>query len=311
MLSREDREFFVTNGFLGPFRVYEPAEVKEMWRQVRLQVHDKSRACYPTTDINYDRHMDISILSRHISHPALVERLQGLIGPDVFCWRSEFFPKYPGDAGTEWHQVETYAYGSGIPSLVPTVRREKTPTELTIWTAFTDVPRESGPLKFMPGSHRKWLFDEKRKLERFDGLSSNGGFFGYHFDELKLDPNLELDESQAAVMEMEAGQAVIFTARCMHGSLPNTSRRAMRLGIATRYVPTDVKIFPDQTRFSEHGNEFDLRDWGAVLVAGRDDYEYNRVRTHNAREEPFITQPRVENVVTARICAGGDQWAAG
>lgn len=310
ILSKEERESFVENGFLGPFKVYDQDEAKEIGKKIRVQTQNKEHAPFPESDINYDRHIDVPLLTRHISHPAIVRRLQSLIGPDVFCWRSEFFPKYPGDLGTEWHQVETYAYTTGTPHLEPTTRREKTPTELTVWTAFTDVPVETGPLKFMPGSHKKWNFNEKQVMKKFDGLNTNGSFFGYHFDELKLDPDWKADESKARVMTMKAGEAVVFTARCMHGSLDNTSKRAMRLAVATRYVPTDVKIYPYEKSFKEHGQSFDLAKWGAVLVGGQDDYHLNKIITQNAFGEPFTTLPRIEGMTTAKICAG-DQWASG
>jgi non-heme Fe2+,alpha-ketoglutarate-dependent halogenase len=309
VLTQKEREMFVADGVFGPFKVYDRAVAKEIGKEARIKAQDKTTAPYPDTEINYDRHIDVSVLSRHISAHPIVRRLQSLIGPDIFCWRSEFFPKYPGESGTEWHQVETYAYGSGVPSLVPTTRRAQTPTELTVWTALTDVPRESGPLKFLPGSHKKWAFRETERLSKFYGLSSNGGFFGYRYDELKIDPEWDPDEAACRVMEMDAGMAVVFTARCVHGSLPNTSTRHMRLGMATRYVPTDVKIYPDQTSFSEHGQFFDLAKWGAVLVAGQDDYKLNRVITQNVHGEPFVTHSRIEGLQTAKICVG-DQWAA-
>ena len=126
----------------------------------------------------------------------------------------------------------------------------------------------------------------------------------------KLDPNWAADEAKAKVMVMKAGEAVVFTARCMHGSLSNTSKRAMRLGMATRYVSTDVKIYPYEKSFEEHGQFFDLAKWGAVLVAGEDDYKLNRIITKNVHGDPFITHPRVEGMEIAKICAG-DQWAVG
>ena len=257
-LSHEERESFIHNGFIGPFRVYDRDEAKAMWREIRARTNDRSKAIFPETPINYDRHFDVSHLSRHVGRPEIVEKLQCLVGPDVFCWRTEFFPKYPGDAGTEWHQVESFSYASGIPSLVPTVRREATPTELTVWTALSDVTTETACMKFMPGSHKRWFYDEKRQMKQFHGRTADSPFFGYSYDELKLDPNWEPDESSAVHMEMTAGEAVIFTARCMHGSLPNVSERDMRIGFASRYVSTDVKIYPDQTEIVEHGQKLDL-----------------------------------------------------
>jgi len=308
-LTLEQREFFIANGYVGPFRVYDPDEAKALWKKMRPHVHDRSKAIYPNDPIDYDRHFDVPQLRLHVSRPQIVQKLQSLIGPDVLCWRSEFFPKYPGDAGTEWHQVESFAYASGIPQLVPTVRRHETPTELTVWTALSDVTTETACMKFMPGSHKRWFYDEKRQMKQFHGRTADSPFFGYSYDELKLDPNWTPDESQAAYVTMNAGEAVIFTARCMHGSLPIKSPRTMRIAVSSRYVSTDVRIYPDQMKINEHGAILDLSGWGAVLVAGVDEHALNRIRMTNVHGEPFVTRPRVKDLRPAKICFGADQWA--
>jgi len=295
-LQPEEAAFFEENGFFGPFKVYEPDEATEIWRAMRTKVPDTSRQIFQGTKINYDRHFDISELTRHVANARIVGKLRGLIGEDILCWRTEFFSKFPGEGGTEWHQVEEYSYASGTAALVPTHRREKTPMELTVWTAFTEADAENGCLKLMPGSHKVWYFDERRGLS--EAADERNGrkteFFGYHYAELKVDPNWEPDESKAVYVECKPGEAVVFTARCMHGSLPNSSRKRMRLGVASRYVPTDVRVYPDpsdlsrfQASFAEHGVNFDLTKHGCILVSGTDRYRHNRMRTHNELGEPF------------------------
>jgi non-haem Fe2+, alpha-ketoglutarate-dependent halogenase len=299
LLSPAQLAFFRENGFVGPLKVYEREEVAELWRRVRPQIRDRSRSIYGEKGRDYDRHFDIPELSSHISSPPIVAGLQSLIGPNILCWRTEFFSKMPGDMGTEWHQVESYSYGSGKAALVPTLRREKTPMELTVWTAFTDSTKETGCLKFMPGSHKHWYFDEKKGLSPAAEVvgGKKTGFFGYHYAELKVDPNWEPDESQAVHLEMKAGECVIFTARCMHGSLPNISRTGYRTGFASRYTPTDVRVYPDpddltrpQASFSEHGGEFDLEKFGVVLVSGRDEHKLSKHRSRSLTGFDFITQ---------------------
>ena len=88
-------------------------------------------------------------------------------------------------------------------------------------------------------------------------------------------------------MEMEAGEAVIFTSRCMHGSLPNITKRSTRFAIGARYVPTHVKVYPEQNHFTEHGGFFDLTNYGCVLVSGVNHYNYNRLKTENNLGERF------------------------
>jgi non-heme Fe2+,alpha-ketoglutarate-dependent halogenase len=290
-LLAQEEKFFAENGFVGPFKVYEPDEARELLKTIRVKNLNRSKALY-NNDVNYDRHFDISELSQHIGRPEIVRRLQRLIGSDIICWRTEFFPKFPGSKGTEWHQVETYKYTTGTSQLMATVRRENTPMELTVWTAFTESTKENGCLKFMPGSHKRWYFDESKTPQKgrnntYNPVISETSFYGYNFADFKIDPNWEPDESQSVALEMNAGECVIFTARCMHGSFPNTSKRSTRFAINARYVPADVRVYPDQNDFTEHGGFFDLSNYGCVLVSGVDRYKHNRLRTENNLGEPF------------------------
>lgn len=292
-ILKRDARFFEKNGFVGPFKVYEEDEAKDILARIRAKSQDKSKAMFDN-DVNYDRHFDIPELSKHIAHPAIIRRIQNIIGPDILCWRSEFFPKFPGSSGTEWHQVETYQYTTGVPQLVATERRENTPMELTVWTAFTEATKANGCLKFMPGSHKKWYFDESitPKTGRdkiYDPVTSDTAFYGYNFEDFKADPDWVPNEEESVAMEMKAGEAVIFTARCMHGSWPNTTTSSTRFAINGRYVPTDVRVYPDQKEFYEHGGHFDLSDWGCVLVSGENRYDHNNFRTKNQLGEDFPT----------------------
>ena len=73
------------------------------WKEQRKALLDPRNVERATFDnpMNYDRHLDVSGISNIISEPAIVERFQNLIGPDILCWRTEFLPKNPGDSGLE------------------------------------------------------------------------------------------------------------------------------------------------------------------------------------------------------------------
>jgi chlorinating enzyme len=91
---------------------------------------------------------------------------------------------------------------------------------------------------------------------------------------------------------MQAGQFFIFTARCIHGSMPNISRR-QRMGFAIRVVPTHVRVYGGMTGFDEFGHHFELDRYGCVLVAGEDRYGLNRVARENTWGEPFTPGERM------------------
>lgn len=284
-LSDAERQFFFENGYVGPFTLFEPDEMSQLWESVRLDILDTESAPFPESRLNYDRHLDLPALDGIISDPRVVDRISSLLGPNLLCWRTEWFPKYPGDEGTDWHQAQSFVEFEGIEKLVPPDGQEE-PWELTAWVAMTEATRENGCLKVMPGSHRTWYFDEKRNIpfepENVNKAKADGersGFYGYDYDKLKHDPNWKPDDSRAAHMEVKPGQFFIFTSRCMHGSNPNVTESSVRFGWATRFVPTQVKVYPGQDSFHHFGEVLPLDRYSTVLVAGEDDYRHNRVRT--------------------------------
>jgi non-heme Fe2+,alpha-ketoglutarate-dependent halogenase len=285
-----EKRLFHEQGFIGPFELWKPEVMTAWWKEQRLALLNPAnaeRAAFQNP-ANYDRHLDVPGLSRIISEPAMVRRFQALIGSDVLCWRSEFFPKNPGDSGTGWHQVETYAIGEAAEGMLKaTFYSKENPTELTAWVAFTEATKENGCMKFLPGSHRTWHYNEKGKL-RWDGAKAQNTFFGYDYSELRIDKQWDPDKQNVAHVEMKPGQFVIFTARCVHGSNPNTSRK-QRMGFSIRVVPTHVKVYAEMTEFHEFGHHFDLARHGCVLVAGEDKYGHNRIKSQNAWGEPFTT----------------------
>src|SRR5471032_1207064 len=144
-MSKSEVEEFAKNGYAGPFKIYEPEEMDEIWTRVRRELLDRELAIYPESASgnigNYDRHLDIDLLAAHICNAKIVDRVASLIGPDVLSWRTEFFPKYAGDEGTDWHQADTFANASGSPQLMwpedcDDLIRGGT---VTVWTAFTNA----------------------------------------------------------------------------------------------------------------------------------------------------------------------------
>jgi non-heme Fe2+,alpha-ketoglutarate-dependent halogenase len=289
-----DRKTFAEQGYIGPFTLWEPEEMTGWWKVQRKALLDPANNARKVFDnpVNYDRHLDIPGLGKLITEPEIVRRMQAIIGPDIFCWRTEFFPKNPGDTGTGWHQVETYAIGEATTGMLEaTDRSPEAPMELTAWVAFTDATRENGCMKVIPGSHREWKYDERAPM-KWNGSARDNSFFGYNYDDIKIDKDWEPDQEDVRHLEMRAGQFFIFTARCIHGSNPNDSNR-QRMGYAIRVVPTHVRVYGGMTEFDEFGHQFDLARHGCVLVAGKDEYGHNRVRTENAWGEPFTSLDRM------------------
>jgi non-heme Fe2+,alpha-ketoglutarate-dependent halogenase len=288
-LTDEQVESFKENGFVGPFDLYDPDEAPTLWDRAKIEMVLSKNKPHDSTIINYDRHLDCDTLSDHISRPEIVAKLRSLMGSDVMCWKSNIFKKEPGEAGTGWHQVETFVVGdtttAAAPSLKYTETTDAVTQELTVWTAFSAAGIENACMRFIPGSHKRWYYDENKQLTR-DVTSKKHDFFGYDYSELKLSDDWNPDEAGAVDMVMKPGQFVVFVAKCVHGSRPNTSEQP-RLGFASRYVVPSVKVYEGVDSLAEFGDTIDLGYHGCVLVAGEDRYGYNRVHDRNLNGREF------------------------
>lgn len=296
-LTEEEIKFIRKNGYVGPFDLYDKDEILEKYKIIRAEMFDRSHAAYDldhTSVISsYDRHLDIDTLSQHIIDPVIVHKVNSILGPDVICWRSEMFPKYPGDEGTDWHQADTFAHASGEPQLIwPAASNFG--GAITVWTALTDATEENGCLRFIPGTHEEMFYDESKEMKyspddrntlEKDGIKR--GFFGYDYRNLQKQKNWKPDEDKAVSIEMKAGQFIIFWSTLMHSSLPNSTEEKVRLGYACRYVPSPVSVYPDVDSLIEYGSKISLERYGVVRVSGKHESTQNRVMKKNHRGFEF------------------------
>ncbi|WP_405947610.1 chlorinating enzyme [Streptomyces prunicolor] len=303
-LSERELNQFERDGFIGPIKIYEVEDMENRWKTIQRELRDRSHAIYPegsgkaSSISNYDRHLDIDLLSEHIMKREIVDRVASILGPDLLCWRSEFFPKFQGDEGTDWHQAATFAHASGSPQIV-------WPSEdglpafggtITVWTAFTHSTKENGCLQLMPGTHKHMNYDESKGMayeaDAFNAREKDGvkrGFFGYDYRQLQKDPDWSPDETQAFPLVMKPGECVIFWSTLMHASLPHTGgKKDYRMGYATRFVPAQVQVYPGTDAVNEYGGGITLDNYGTVLVSGTDEYGHNRVAKESQRGFSFV-----------------------
>ncbi|GAU68731.1 putative halogenase [Streptomyces sp. NBRC 110611] len=292
-LSEVELKQFHQDGFIGPFDLYEKDEMEANLQALRPKLLNTKKAIYSqdkavsgnTNLANYDRHLDVDFLAEHITRPEIVDRVSSILGPDTMCWRSEFFPKYPGDEGTDWHQADNFSNvaGSKYPQILWPEDAEFGGT-ITVWTAFTEASVENGCLQFIPGTHTSMNYDESKVMEydenAINSVEKGGvkrGFFGYDYRQLQKDPNWEPDESKAVSQVMRQGQFIVFWSTLMHASHPHSGLTdQMRLGFAGRYLPTQVQVYPYSEGLEEFGGKASLDKFGNVLTSGKNEYRHNR-----------------------------------
>ncbi|TWT89998.1 Phytanoyl-CoA dioxygenase (PhyH) [Pseudobythopirellula maris] len=253
-MSPEQLSSFYERGFVGPFDVFTPAQMQDFKHDL-LAIEGRPSATYGFTTPR-DRHLEMPRLWNYMRSPAVTERIAQILGPDLNCWRSQIFYKGPGSPAIQWHQASTFMVEDyQDPAIFPEDRSEI--FQITAWIAVDDSTTENGCLRFAARSH-----DRVRPI-LFGG---NEGFYNAAF-------RLDFDESEAEVVEVpcRAGQMVLFTERCIHGSAPNTTDRH-RLAFNMRVTPTNIAVYPNKKHYRSvyNGGKYVLDKWGVCSLRGED-----------------------------------------
>ena len=166
--------------------------------------------------VRHKPHLLFTWLNDLIRHPRILDAVEDIIGPDILCWGTSFFIKERRNPGyVSWHQDSTY-WGLEPPDII------------TAWVAFTDSNAANGAMRVIPASHK---LDQAPHRDTFaaENLLSRG-------QQITVD----VDEREAAMLELAAGEMSLHHVRLIHGSDPNPSDDR-RIGFAIRYIPTYVR----------------------------------------------------------------------
>ena len=151
-----------------------------------------------------------------IRHPAILDVIESLMGPNIVLYTCRAFIKPPKSAGiTAWHQDSTYF------ALRPH-------DHVTAWVALSDVNPESGPAEFACGSHiRGQLLQRSNVVE--NSVNTAGQITVEWFDK---------SNTQCAILK--PGQFSLHHTCTLHQSAPNKSDRP-RIGLALSYISTRTR----------------------------------------------------------------------
>ena len=259
-LSHADLKSFYERGFAGPFDVFTP----EQMRDFKQDLLDAEKTVSKTYDFvtPRDRHFEMPRLWNYMKTPAVTDRIAQLLGPDLLCWRSQIFYKGPGSPAIQWHQASTFMVEDyQDPAVFPENRDDL--FQITAWIAVDDSTTENGCLRFAARTH-----DRIRPI-KFGGKT---GFYNAAFD-------LEFDEDEAEIVEVpcRAGQMILFTERCIHGSAPNTTDRH-RLAFNIRAIPANIPVYTNKKHYRSvyNGGKYLLDKWGVAVLRGEDRHQLSR-----------------------------------
>ncbi len=184
-LSKGELQSLDDDGYVGPYvRVLSQDQVSSVASKLLGHVRNKGdrHPLYGRYSAR-DWHLVYPELLDFVATPAVLSQLKSIMGEDLILWRSHVFYKPPKTGPVGWHQdFGTFSgedIGNNKPSLVPThlphidedVLKEYLPSttrltspetapdlsdfwDITVWIALTDIEKDMGVLKILPGSHR-------------------------------------------------------------------------------------------------------------------------------------------------------------
>ncbi len=239
MLSAQQTREFDQRGYLAPLRVYgerATAWFRESFLEYRQSLAGRL-ATLPARDqyaVFSETHTFLNWVYEMVSHPAVLDAVESLLGPDLLVWNTRWFAKFPGEKTyISWHQDATY-WGLEPPKVV------------TAWLSLGESTPENGCMRVIPGSHKNPLLPQVETFEADNALSRG--------QEIAV----EVDEGQAVDIVLHPGEMSLHHVAIVHGSKVNTSG-IPRIGLAVRYISPDVR---------QRGPERQI----AVLVRGQDRY---------------------------------------
>ena len=213
MLNEAAVRQYRDDGYYAPIRVMPRTDADAL--RGRLEAFEATAGLL-AGPLRHKSHLLFTWLNDLVRHPRILDAVEDIVGPNILCWGSSFFIKEPRHPGfVSWHQDSTY-WGLD-------------PADVVIaWVALSDSTQANGAMRVIPGTHK---LDQVPHQDTFNqaNLLSRG-----------QEVMVEVDERQAQMLPLSAGEMSLHHVRLIHGSDPNPSG-LRRIGFAIRYIPTTVR----------------------------------------------------------------------
>ena len=214
ILTQAQVDQYQRDGCVFPIRVMSESDAHEL--RERLEAFEKKTGGPLKGDLRHKSHLLFAWLGDLVRQDKIVDAIEDLYGPNLFCWTTNFFIKEANNpAFVSWHQDSTY-WGLDRPDVV------------TAWVALTPSNKANGAMEFIPGTHTSDQIPHKDTFAK-NNLLTRG-----------QEVAVEVDKSKAVAIELQPGEMSLHHVRLVHGSPPNPSNDR-RIGFAIRYIPTSVK----------------------------------------------------------------------
>jgi non-haem Fe2+, alpha-ketoglutarate-dependent halogenase len=205
-LSRQQLTQYERQGIVFPINVLSGEEVAYFKSEIEALIKN----CGSRKRLA-NLHLFFEWAYRLVTHDAVLDAIQDVLGRDILIYGAVIFYKPPRDSGrVPWHQDGVY---SGL-HLTPSV---------SAWIALTQSNSANGCMRVIPKSHKHGRLnhinvgDEGNLLKRGEQVAT------------------AINEAEALDVVLQPGEMSLHHSTIVHGSKPNTSN-GPRIGFIVRFV---------------------------------------------------------------------------
>jgi non-heme Fe2+,alpha-ketoglutarate-dependent halogenase len=205
LLTSEQHQRFLSEGFVFPVRVFSAAEA-ERYRSACAELEVRLGGKPRTVEVR-QMHLHFAWAHQLATHARVLDAVEDLLGPNLIIWATELFTKHPRDAvvSIAWHRDGAYM------GLDP----ERT---VTAWIALTGSGPANGGMRVVQESNRKKYLHLKADQKEVSGRR------------LPREPADNIID-----VELQPGEMSLHDVHVLHGSGPNLSAQK-RVGFAVRFT---------------------------------------------------------------------------
>lgn len=206
------------DGYAFPVDVMAPAEAAAIRARIEaLEAGPVGRGPEAQRLYRFKPYLIFAWAAELVRHPALLDAVQAVIGPDILVWALGLFIKEPRDATViKWHQD---GYHMDISDNGRAVRA---------WLALAETTADNGTMRFIGGSHAGGFQPHDE-----DDSARHYALRGEH---IAAPPG----EARAVPVCLAPGQMSLHHLATVHGS-PGNATDARRVNVAMTFVAPEVR----------------------------------------------------------------------
>lgn len=208
-LSKQQLDGYQRDGIVFPIRVFSVTEAtyfREALESIVAQCGEGSLKRFESLHLFFDWSY------RLVTHPALLNAIEDLLGSDILIDGTLVFYKPPHDTSyVSWHQDSVYSGWNLTPST-------------SAWIALTPSCQANGCMRAIPGSHKEGLLPH-------DNIRDDPNLLNKRGERIQM----AVEESRAVDMVLQPGEMSLHESTLIHSSNPNTSSEP-RIGFIVRFV---------------------------------------------------------------------------